>query len=40
MNFMIPIDKIENHKIRNILNEVELEASFKYNIKSYSRNRK
>lgn len=26
MNFMIPIDKIENHKIRNILNKMELEA--------------
>ncbi|HEY8889252.1 MAG TPA: CarD family transcriptional regulator [Clostridium sp.] len=25
MNFMIPIDKIENHKIRNILTKVELE---------------
>ena len=25
MNLMIPIDKIENYKIRNILNEVELE---------------
>ncbi|MCB2295840.1 transcriptional regulator [Clostridium algoriphilum] len=27
MNFMIPIDKIENHKIRNILNKKELEAT-------------
>ena len=26
MNFMIPIDKIENHKIRNILNKIELET--------------
>jgi len=26
MNFMIPIDKIENYNIRNILNEVELET--------------
>ena len=26
MNFMIPIDKIENYKIRNILNKIELEA--------------
>jgi len=26
MNFMIPIDKIENYKIRNILNEIELET--------------
>jgi CarD family transcriptional regulator len=25
MNFMIPIEKIENYKIRNILNKVELE---------------
>lgn len=25
MNFMIPIDKIENYKIRNILNKMELE---------------
>ena len=27
MNFMIPIDKIENHKIRNILNKIELETT-------------
>jgi len=27
MNFMIPIDKIENHKIRNILNKIELEKT-------------
>ena len=27
MNFMIPIDKIENHKIRNILNKKELETT-------------
>ena len=26
MNFMIPIDKIENYKIRNILNKMELES--------------
>lgn len=26
MNFMIPIEKINNYKIRNILNELELEA--------------
>ena len=26
MNFMIPIDKIETYKIRNILNKVELET--------------
>ena len=26
MNFMIPIDKIENYKIRNILNKIELET--------------
>jgi CarD family transcriptional regulator len=26
MNFMIPIDKIENYKIRNILNKMELET--------------
>ena len=25
MNFMIPIDKIESHKIRNVLTKVELE---------------
>ncbi|MBU3181462.1 CarD family transcriptional regulator [Clostridium psychrophilum] len=27
MNFMIPIDNIENHKIRNILNKKELEKT-------------
>ena len=27
MNFMIPIDNIENHKIRNILNKKELEET-------------
>ena len=26
MNFMIPIDKIKNYSIRNILSEIELEA--------------
>lgn len=26
MNFMIPIDKIENYNIRNILNKIELET--------------
>ena len=26
MNFLIPIDKIENHKIRNILNKIDLET--------------
>jgi len=29
MNFMIPIDKIDNHKIRNILNKIELEKILK-----------
>jgi len=29
MNFMIPIDKIDNHRIRNILNKVELEKNLK-----------
>ncbi|MBZ9689500.1 transcriptional regulator [Clostridium estertheticum] len=27
MNFMIPIDKIENYKIRNVLSEIELETT-------------
>lgn len=27
MNFMIPIDKIENYKIRSILSEIELETT-------------
>ena len=26
MNFMIPIDRIENYKIRNILSKIELET--------------
>ncbi|MBU3146715.1 CarD family transcriptional regulator [Clostridium sp. CF012] len=26
MNFLIPLDKIENYKIRNILSEIELET--------------
>ena len=29
MNFMIPIDKIENYNIRNILNEIELETTLR-----------
>ncbi|MBZ9637132.1 CarD family transcriptional regulator [Clostridium sp. FP1] len=34
MNFMIPIDKIENYKIRNILSKVELEITL-FTILSY-----
>ncbi|MCB2300874.1 CarD family transcriptional regulator [Clostridium tagluense] len=34
MNFMIPIDKIENYKIRNILSEMELETTL-FTILSY-----
>ena len=26
MNFMIPIDRVENYKIRNVLNKIELET--------------
>ena len=29
MNFMIPIDKIENYKIRDILSKIELEKTLK-----------
>ncbi|MBW9157473.1 transcriptional regulator [Clostridium sp. FP2] len=34
MNFMIPIDKIENYKIRNILSKMELETTL-FTILSY-----